>query len=99
MKNLIEKDKKRRYLYANYEKKYLVLKYLTQNINLPLTIRQKAQEKLSLLPLYGSRSRLRNRCVKTGRGRSIYRKFKLSRLMIRQSALQGELIGVKKASW
>jgi ribosomal protein S14 len=99
MKNLIEKDKKRRYLYANYEKKYLILKYLTQNINLPLQVRQKAQEKLSNLPLHGSKVRLRNRCVLTGRGRSVYKKFRLSRLMFRQLALQGELTGVKKISW
>lgn len=99
MKNLIEKDKKRRYLYAHYEKKYLILKYLSQNLNLPIKIRHKAQEKLSQLPLHGARTRIRNRCVLTGRGRSVYKKFRLSRLMLRQLALQGELVGVKKISW
>ncbi len=99
MKNLIEKDKKRRYLYATYEKKYLMLKYLAYNTNLPQQIRQDAQDKLSNLPLYGSRVRLRNRCVLTGRGRAVYKKFKLSRLMFRKLALQGELTGIKKISW
>ena len=99
MKNLIEKDKKRRYLYANTEKKYLILKYLANNLNLSKQIRQEAQEQLGSLSLNGSSTRLRNRCVITGRGRSVYKKFKLSRLMFRKLALQGELIGVTKISW
>ena len=99
MKNLIEKDKKRRYLYATYEKQYFILKYLVHNVNLPQSVRQEAQIKLEKLPYYGSKIRLRNRCVLTGRSRAVYKKFKLSRLMFRKLALSGEIIGVKKISW
>ena len=99
MKNLIEKDKKRRYLYANNEKKYLILKYLINNLNLSKNIRQEAQIKLSNLPLAGTYVRIGNRCILTGRNRSVYKKFRLSRLMLRELALNGELPGIKKISW
>lgn len=99
MKNLIEKDKKRRYLYANYEKKYLALKYLVNNLTLPDSTRQQAYHKLKNLPQHGKLTKIRSRCVVTGRGRAVYKKFKLSRLAFRQLALQGNLPGIKKSSW
>lgn len=99
MKNLIEKDKKRRYLYAINEKKYFVLKYIINNLNLSKKIRQEAQNNLMNLSLHGNRVRIGNRCIITGRNRSVYKKFKLSRLMLRKLALSGELTGIKKISW
>lgn len=99
MKSLIEKDKKRRRLYFLYEKKYFILKYLHHNRNLPYNVRKSAYEQLVKFPRNSSLVRLRNRCVLTSRGRSVYRKFKLSRLMLRKLALKGELPGVKKISW
>jgi small subunit ribosomal protein S14 len=44
-------------------------------------------------------TRYRNRCVLTQRSRAIMRKFGMSRLMFRQYAQDGQLAGVKKASW
>ena len=98
MKNFIEKDKKHRYVYAIGEKKYFILKYLAQNLNLSSYVRQNAQWQLSQMPALGSRVRIRNRCVITGRGRATYKNFRLSRLMFRKLALQGELPGIKKIS-
>jgi len=43
--------------------------------------------------------RLRNRCALCGRARGYYRKFKLCRLCFRKLALEGQIPGVKKASW
>lgn len=40
-----------------------------------------------------------NRCSLCGRSRGYYRKFKICRLCFRQLAHQGEIPGVKKASW
>ena len=99
MKSLIEKDKKRRKLCTIYEKKRTILNYIYQNLNLPFDIRYKAYEKLLLLPRNSSLTRLRNRCVITNRPRAVYKKFKLSRLMFRKLASQGEIPGIKKASW
>ena len=39
------------------------------------------------------------RCNKCGRPRSVYRKFGLCRICLREMAHAGELPGVQKASW
>ena len=39
------------------------------------------------------------RCERCGRPHSVYRKFKLCRICLRELAYKGELPGVKKASW
>lgn len=54
---------------------------------------------LSKLPRDASPTRLRNLCQLTGRSRAYYRKFKISRLMVRDLALNGLIPGMKKASW
>ncbi len=44
-------------------------------------------------------TRKRNRCELTGRSRGVYRKFRISRIMLRELALQGMIPGMRKASW
>ena len=39
------------------------------------------------------------RCEITGRARSVYRKFRVSRIVLRELALKGMVPGMKKASW
>ncbi len=48
-------------------------------------------------PKYSSRKV--RRCELTGRARGYYRKFRLSRIMLRELALQGKIPGMRKASW
>jgi small subunit ribosomal protein S14 len=54
---------------------------------------------LQLLPRNSMTVRLHNRCQMTGRPRAYYRKFGVSRLVLREMALRGEIPGLKKASW
>jgi small subunit ribosomal protein S14 len=54
---------------------------------------------LQLLPRNSAPTRLHNRCKMTGRPRGYYRKFGISRLVLREMALRGEIPGLKKASW
>jgi len=54
---------------------------------------------LQRLPRDASPTRVRNLCALTGRSRSVYRKFKLSRIMLRELALEGKVPGMRKASW
>lgn len=56
-------------------------------------------EALQKLPKNSSPVRLKNRCMITGRARSYYRKFGVSRLVLREMALRGEIPGLKKSSW
>ena len=39
------------------------------------------------------------RCEITGRSRGVYRKFRNSRIMLRELALEGKVPGMRKASW
>jgi small subunit ribosomal protein S14 len=43
--------------------------------------------------------RHRNRCKLCGRPRAFYRKFELCRICFRKLALEGQIPGVRKASW
>lgn len=44
-------------------------------------------------------TRKRNRCALTGRSRGVYRKFGVSRIVLRELALRGMVPGMRKASW
>jgi small subunit ribosomal protein S14 len=61
--------------------------------------KQKNFAALAKLPRDSSPTRLRNRCQLTGRSRGVLRKFKVSRIMLRELALAGKIPGLKKASW
>ncbi|MEM7681153.1 MAG: 30S ribosomal protein S14 [Planctomycetota bacterium] len=54
---------------------------------------------LQRLPRDASPTRLRNLCALTGRSRGVYKKFKLSRIKLRELALQGKVPGMRKSSW
>lgn len=54
---------------------------------------------LAKLPRNSSPTRLRRICKLTGRPRGVYRKFQISRIMLRDMALDGFIPGMKKASW
>lgn len=54
---------------------------------------------LQRLPRNASPTRLRNLCALTGRSRGVYRKFKVSRIKLRELALEGKVPGMRKASW
>src|SRR6476661_998757 len=55
--------------------------------------------KLQKMPRDASPSRVRNRCSQTGRTRGYLRKFGISRIALRELALQGQIPGVVKSSW
>jgi small subunit ribosomal protein S14 len=54
---------------------------------------------LDALPKNASPVRLKNRCKLTGRPKGYVRFFGISRIMLRDMALNGQIPGVKKASW
>jgi len=54
---------------------------------------------LAKLPRDSSPTRSHNRCELTGRSKAVLRKFKVSRIMLRELALAGKIPGLKKASW
>jgi small subunit ribosomal protein S14 len=86
-KGLISREAKRAEMVKKYAQKRKELKA------------QGDWEGLQKLPLNSSPVRLRNRCQVTGRPRGYYRKFGVSRLVLREMALNGEIPGLKKSSW
>tara|TARA_B100001142_G_scaffold300436_1_gene325208 strand:+ start:32757 stop:33056 length:300 start_codon:yes stop_codon:yes gene_type:complete len=99
MQSLLFKDKKRRKLFIHYEEKKYILKYIQNNMNISKTIREKAYKKHLRMPRNSSVTRVRNRCVLTNRPRAVYKKFKFSRIQLRNLALEGEIPGIRKATW
>ena len=75
------------------------LKKIIKDQNISPDEKAAAVAKLDKLPKTSSRTRLRNRCFRTGRPRGVLRRFNLSRISFREMALKGEIPGVTKASW
>jgi small subunit ribosomal protein S14 len=97
-KSMIEREKKR----ISLEKKYalkrsrLLIEYLQEK---SFNGKLKVHSKLQKLPRNSAKTRIRNRCWKTGRPRGVFRNFGLSRHVFREMAHQCLLPGVKKSSW
>ena len=99
MTNFVNRDQKRRNLFLKYEIKRLQYKSIIKDISLPLKTRYYYISLLNSLPRNSSKIRIKNRCIITGRGKSIYRFCRLSRITFRKLAAQGRVPGVKKSSW
>ncbi|PHR91390.1 MAG: 30S ribosomal protein S14 [Robiginitomaculum sp.] len=95
----VERNLKRQLLVIKYADKRAELKAIARNKDLPVEERFAAQIKLSELPRNSAPTRVRNRCQVTGRPRSYYRKFKMSRIALRELGSQGLLPGLVKSSW
>jgi small subunit ribosomal protein S14 len=95
----VERNKKRAYMAERDKAKRAALKAVVMDRSLPVEDRFEATLKLAQLPRNGARNRIRLRCEITGRPRANYRKFKLSRIMLRDLANKGQIPGVVKASW
>lgn len=99
MKALLQRDKKRRNLAKKYEQKRLILKFLAYKTNTDSYIQFLARLQLAKLPRNSSITRITNRCILSNRRHGIMRKFKLSRIKLRECILSGKLPGIVKASW
>jgi small subunit ribosomal protein S14 len=95
----IEKNKRRMKLSEQYAAKRAALKAIARDRSLPMEEQFEARLKLAELPRNSSRTRVRNRCALTGRPRAFYRKFKLSRIALRELASVGQIPGMVKSSW
>jgi len=97
-KSMIEREKNRLKLYKeNKSKRSKLIKQYKNSDN--FSSKLELHMKLQKLPRNSSRTRIRNRCWKTGRPRGVFRDFGLSRHVFREMAHQCLLPGVKKLSW
>ncbi len=98
-KSAIQKNLKRAKLVKSNLSKRLKLKMICSNKSISMEERFEAQMKLAQCPRNGAKIRIRNRCLITGRPRGYYRKFKMSRIALRELALTGQIPGMVKSSW
>ncbi len=95
----IYRDKKREKLIARYAQRRSELRAKIKDPTLDYDAKIAAQAALDKLPRNSCPTRLTRRCLITGRSHAVYRKFKLSRIMLRELALQGMIPGMTKSSW
>jgi small subunit ribosomal protein S14 len=95
----INKNERRKKLVLQNAAKYAKLKEIANDESRDETERLIARLKMAELPRNGNPTRVRNRCELTGRSRAYYRKFRLSRIMLRELANKGLIPGVIKSSW
>ena len=93
------REAKRAQLVAKYAEKRIKLKETISDMTASDEARMEAMLELQALPRNSSPVRLRNRCAITGRPHGYFRKFGLSRNMLRERVMQGDVPGVRKASW
>ena len=98
-KSAVEKNLRRIKLVQRYAAKRARLKALARDQSFSAEERFAARLKLAEMPRDGSPVRVRNRCKLTGRPRAVYRKFKISRIALRELASFGMIPGMVKSSW
>lgn len=98
-KSKIAKNEKCAKLIAQYAERRQALVKILKDQDASMEDKLEAQRKLQKLPRDSSKIRYRNRCGVTGRPRGYYRKFHMSRIALRELALEGKIPGVTKSSW
>lgn len=98
-KSMINRELKREKMVAKYAHKRAQLKEIINDSKASDEERLDAMLALQALPRNSSPVRLRNRCGITGRPHGFFRKFGLSRNKLRERVMQGDVPGVRKASW
>ncbi|GGZ72562.1 30S ribosomal protein S14 [Lysobacter xinjiangensis] len=97
--SMINREVKREKLAKRYGAKREELKKIISSTTASYDEKMDAVVKLQKLPRDSSPSRQRNRCELSGRPRGVYRKFGLGRNMLRKATMNGDVPGLRKASW
>ncbi|MCX8506666.1 MAG: 30S ribosomal protein S14 [Alphaproteobacteria bacterium] len=98
-KSSIEKNHRRERMVKKFAAKRARLLALTYDESVTPEDQFAARLKLAEMPRNSAKIRVRNRCALTGRARSVYRKFSLSRIALRELASTGKIPGMVKSSW
>ncbi len=98
-KKMVRRDKARRQCVADYEAERLRLRAIIKNKLLPEVVQEQARAELAAHPRDASVTRVRSRCVLTGRGRGVLREYRLCRMKFRELADYGHIAGLTRSSW
>ncbi|WP_045726895.1 MULTISPECIES: 30S ribosomal protein S14 [unclassified Xanthomonas] len=97
--SMVNRDIKRKKLAKKFADKREALKKIIASGTASYDEKAEAVTKLQKLPRDSSPSRQRNRCALSGRPRGVYSKFGLGRNMLRKATMNGDVPGLRKASW
>jgi len=95
----VNRDNQRKKLIARHAEKRAALRATLKDPNASVEEKLEVQQKFAKLPRNSCPTRLNRRCEVSGRSKSYYRKFGISRIALRELALRGQLPGVRKSSW
>ncbi len=95
----LARNEQRRELVQRHAQKRAALKATINNPKSTQEEKLAAVNALHKMPRDSSATRVRNRCNQSGRPRGFLRHFGLSRIALRDMALNGLIPGVRKASW
>lgn len=98
-RSAVERNRKRSRMAKRFAARRAALKDVANDRSLPMEDRFAARLRLAKLPRNASGVRVRNRCEITGRPRGFYRKFRISRIALRELASTGQIPGMVKSSW
>lgn len=98
-KSMIARNNKRAKMAENQKAKRAELRAQLKDPNMGFEQKQDVMFKLQALPRNGAKVRVLNRCQISGRPKAVYRKFKVSRMVLRELAHKGMVPGMRKASW
>jgi ribosomal protein S14 len=100
MKRLIIKDKDTRLRYSKIDHFRTSLKYIIMSDLYNYKTRKVANKKLIRLCRGNAKiTKINNYCIISGRSKSVYKDFRLSRIKFRELARSGQLYGITKSSW
>ncbi len=97
-KSVIARNKKRQVLVEKYAKKHAELKKIVRTAA-NYDEKMAAIDALQKMPRDANPTRLRNRCLITGRPRAVMSRFGISRIKLRELLMRGEIPGLEKSSW
>ena len=93
------RDDHRKKLIKKHAAKRAELRKKLKDPEVSIEEKLEVQKQFAKLPRNSCPTRLNRRCRISGRSRSYYQKFAISRIALRDLALKGQLPGVRKSSW
>lgn len=96
---MVARDVKRVLITNKYAAKRAALKAIIDDRKASTEEVDTAMANMRKLPRDASPTRQQRRCRISGRPHAVYRKFGLSRNMLREAAMRGDVPGLVKASW
>ena len=98
-KSQLNRDAKRKVLVSKFADRRAELRKRLGDPEVSYEEKLEIQEAFAKLPRNSCPTRLNSRCQISGRSRSYYRKFGISRIALRELSLSGQLPGMRKSSW